>query len=368
MSLVASHDLSVLKKHVACFFALFTAPGNTRKYVFGRNVYARAVVERFAVDGVIDDYAAEISFYGVPIVRSDALCADDLVLVAAGGRPLTARASVARTSAIQLDYFSFQKYAAPQLPEPVFNEGFSEHFHANQERFEAIHARLEDALSKDLFRRLVNFRLTQDLWFLEGLRDAQAQQYFESFLDLREVGETFLDVGAFDGYTSLEFARRFPGYERILAFEPEPSNAQSCRSALSAHTNTVVLPFGLSDIADSLHMTAAGSGSVISEEGDTVIRVEKLDELLPLDVKPTFIKFDIEGGELQALRGARMTIGKHRPKLAISVYHRTSDFWQIPEEVLSVFPHYRIYMRHYTESIYETVMFFVPRNDRANEA
>jgi FkbM family methyltransferase len=361
MSLVAPYDPSTLMRQAVRFHERFTAPGASRRYVFGRNVYARALVERFAVDGVVDDHARETSFHGVPVVRSDVLGAGDLVLVASGGKPLTARTAVARTGALQLDYFAFQKHAAPELPELVFNEGFAACFQAERGRFEAIHDRLEDARSRELFARLVNFRLTHDLQFLEGLRDTQAQQYFEDFLGLREAGEIFLDVGAFDGYTSLEFARRFPGYAGILAFEPELANVDVCRAALAAHANTVVLPFGLADAAATLRMAAAGSSSAISATGETTIRVERLDDVLPADVVPTFIKLDIEGAERQALRGARETIGRHRPTLAVSVYHGPSDFWRIPADILTLCPFYRVYLRHYTESIYETVMFFVPR-------
>ena len=73
---------------------------------------------------------------------------------------------------------------------------------------------------------------------------------------------------------------------------------------------------------------------------------------------------DIEGEERRAIAGAAGIIGKHRPKAAISVYHRAGDFWRIPKQLLSIYPRFDVYLRHYTESIYETVMFFVPRDPR----
>ena len=69
---------------------------------------------------------------------------------------------------------------------------------------------------------------------------------------------------------------------------------------------------------------------------------------------------DIEGAELAALGGAQKTILRDKPRLAISVYHRPSDIWTIPRKLLSIHPDYKIYLRHYTESVYETVMFFIP--------
>jgi len=61
--------------------------------------------------------------------------------------------------------------------------------------------------------------------------------------------------------------------------------------------------------------------------------------------------------------GGEKTIINNHPKIAISVYHKSSDFWKIPEQTLRIRSDYKIYLRHYTESIYETVMFFIPNKE-----
>ena len=71
----------------------------------------------------------------------------------------------------------------------------------------------------------------------------------------------------------------------------------------------------------------------------------------------TFIKMDIEGSELSALKGGGGTIRKYRPKLAICTYHKPEDMWEIPEYVLSLHEDYRLYFRHYNYSRTETVMY-----------
>ena len=70
-----------------------------------------------------------------------------------------------------------------------------------------------------------------------------------------------------------------------------------------------------------------------------------------------FIKMDIEGAELSALRGAKQTIQRHKPKLAISVYHRLTDFFEVPEFLDSLGCGYRYFLRHYTIHAEETVLF-----------
>ena len=70
---------------------------------------------------------------------------------------------------------------------------------------------------------------------------------------------------------------------------------------------------------------------------------------------------DIEGSELNALAGAHQTILDHHPRLAIAAYHGADQLWQIHRAVFDIRNDYDIYIRHYTESIYETIMFFVPK-------
>ena len=89
------------------------------------------------------------------------------------------------------------------------------------------------------------------------------------------------------------------------------------------------------------------------------MHIEKLDSFQIDDL--TFLKMDIEGAELGALDGARDTIARCKPRLAICVYHNPSDMWQIPQKILSIHRGYDLYLRHYTEGVTETVMFFIPK-------
>ena len=84
--------------------------------------------------------------------------------------------------------------------------------------------------------------------------------------------------------------------------------------------------------------------------------VVSIDDMVG-DDKVTFIKMDIEGAEMEALEGAKQTIERNRPKLAISIYHKEEDLWEIPFYILSKYPWYKIYMRHYTLTTNETVLY-----------
>ena len=85
-----------------------------------------------------------------------------------------------------------------------------------------------------------------------------------------------------------------------------------------------------------------GRGNRIEEGKGTLIR--SIDSIL--DGKSVdFIKLDIEGEEEKALEGGRETICRFEPKLLISVYHRTSDYWIILRKVFSIRDDYKVYMR-----------------------
>lgn len=74
----------------------------------------------------------------------------------------------------------------------------------------------------------------------------------------------------------------------------------------------------------------------------------------------TYIKMDIEGAEAAALYGAKDTIARMHPRLAVSIYHKPEDIYELPEIILGYYPHYRLYLRHYSFSYYDTVLYAIP--------
>jgi len=66
---------------------------------------------------------------------------------------------------------------------------------------------------------------------------------------------------------------------------------------------------------------------------------------------------DVEGAEREALKGSEETIRKHRPRLAISIYHKPDDILKIPEYLLDLIPDYQFAIRHYSSNQTETVLY-----------
>lgn len=336
----------------------FLDPKN-KKYVFGKNQYALSISKNIEVEGFVDDFTSDTSFDGKPIINTECLPLNTIVVSAVTlGRPLTVKQKLDAIGIRNLDYYSLCKYSNLNLDPVLFIDKFNEEFKKRKNKFLKIYDLLNDQVSKNTFENLINFRLNSDISFMEGYTDRQFEQYFEDFYDF-DQNEVFVDVGGFDGITSLEFAKRCPTYKSIHIFEPDQVNLSKARENLKSKNNVKFYEMGLSNKKDILKFSSNGSSSKITNDGNISISVDKLDSLLNEPV--TFIKMDIEGGEGNAIDGASTLILKHHPKLAICVYHKVDDFWKIPEQVFAIREDYDIYLRHYTEGFTETVMFFIPR-------
>jgi hypothetical protein len=90
-----------------------------------------------------------------------------------------------------------------------------------------------------------------------------------------------------------------------------------------------------------------------------VVQTATIDEMVRSGIieKVDFIKMDIEGAEVEALKSTVETIKKFRPKLALCLYHRESDFQTIPEFIHSLNLGYKFYFNHYTMHEGESVLF-----------
>ena len=78
-------------------------------------------------------------------------------------------------------------------------------------------------------------------------------------------------------------------------------------------------------------------------------------------VDATFIKMDIEGSEMNALKGAIKTIKRNHPLLAICIYHRNEDMLDIPEWILGLGLDYKYYVRQHFCLPTDTVFYAIPR-------
>ena len=193
-----------------------------------------------------------------------------------------------------------------------------------------------------------------------------AEQYFDSEIIVPKLteNEIFVDAGCCNCYTDFRFTEFTNNkYKKIIAFEPSPKQYLECIEKSRDIQNISIHNSGLWNENTFLSFDdtcTIGGTHIIDYAGAnaTQVKLVKLDDVLDGE-EATFIKMDIEGAELNALKGAEQTIIKYRPKLAICVYHKPEDIFEIPSYLLSLHSDYNLYFRHYSFWHGETVLYAV---------
>jgi len=173
--------------------------------------------------------------------------------------------------------------------------------------------------------------------------------------------EVFVDCGAYDGDTIAEF-RLATGDEflELIAFEPDPENFAALKSAVNGDPRVKLYPYATGARRETARLTIGGTGSRVSQAGTCDVELITLDEALDR-TKPTYIKMDIEGSEPDALLGARRTLSRNRPKMAVCVYHAPDHLWKIPLLLNEFLPDSRFTMRTYCGDGFDCVCYCLPR-------
>jgi hypothetical protein len=110
------------------------------------------------------------------------------------------------------------------------------------------------------------------------------------------------------------------------------------------------------------HENLSASKVVNNQSSNLEVECITLDEFKKYNsTKVDFIKFDIEGAELEALKGGIETIINDRPQLAVSIYHSPEDFIEIPVFLMRNLENYKFYIGHYSTGVFETVLYCTPR-------
>jgi len=257
--------------------------------------------------------------------------------------------------------FAALQAMAPDLFAPhMFYDGLLDDLWANREQIVQLNERLTDDRSRDVLNAVLGFRQTLDPALLRPVLDDD-DLYAPKGLFAFSEREIYVEGGSYDGDTIRTFIKHVGGrFEHVYAFEPDPVTFEKLRSNFSTEPRVEPINFGLHREKGVLRFrNDASRGAIFTGDGDIQMPVTTLDETLA-GRPASYIKMNIEGAEIDALRGAEQTIRKYRPKLALSVYHRPADLWQIPQLVQEISPDYRLHLRQHDGGIIETVLYALP--------
>lgn len=197
------------------------------------------------------------------------------------------------------------------------------------------------------------------------------QQYME--IARLEPGDVMVNCGVSNGWELPFFLEALKGEGRILNFDPQIIYHGTGYGAMIGAFGPIVEDHRiiLGDTDGEVLLPQVFAGMVRSDDaarhdgrddGKVAFASRSLDSLMAegLADRVDFIKMDVEGGEAHILKGAMGTIRKHRPKLAVAIYHEPDHFWDYPCLLLDALTDYRFYIRQYGYSRFETLLYAIP--------
>jgi FkbM family methyltransferase len=252
---------------------------------------------------------------------------------------------------------------APDMPVAYGDSGEShnrleiytpEYIAENQAKLDKTRKLLADEKSRLVFDRWLEYRLSGKIDILDSVASPR-----EELLSLLKLGqeEFFVDAGAFKGDTIEEFLKAVgqdkspetPRFKKIIAIEPDAKNYTLLRRKFYAYGSGIFRSINAVawDKDETVKFNAkTGRGGGVNATGGRQVDIAGVTvDTLVEGNKPTYIKIDVEGAERKVLQGARASITKHRPKMLVSLYHRSEDMFELPLLIHSFNPRYKLYLR-----------------------
>ena len=299
--------------------------------------YGIEIADFFASDGFVRGH----SFHGKTVLSYSA------VKEKYGAENIIVLISFASSLPDVLDLFdkvdSDCETYAPDVPvcgDSLFNMEF---FNTHKREIEASRALLADELSRDIFDRVILYKLTGKISYL---REAVSERD-ETFALIGDI-RVAADLGAYNGDTARELIKRYPSIEKIYALEPDRRNFKKLSEYASTLTDAEIIPINAAAWHETATLTFADSGSrnsgAFAKGKQTEVSALSLDGVLN-GASVDYIKYDVEGAEREAVEGSAATIRAYAPRLSVSVYHRSEDIFAMPLQISALNPDYKFYLR-----------------------
>ena len=246
-----------------------------------------------------------------------------------------------------------------RMPQDLEDTGF-QYYISHREPIESIFDILEDDDSREVYVRCMQTHLSRkpvsipmcdrkEQYTPKGIRLSRGySRFIYCGVSVDEMARVFKEIGKID---------------ELVCFEPDPNQFRLSADYLETHheqlaNRVTAIPCALfsQDGIKAFTYSDTSFGSRIMSTGKSWIQAVTIDHVLH-GFDPTYIIMDVEGAELEALKGAEKTIRASRPDLAICLYHAPHHLWEIPLYLYGLGLGYRFYMRNYTSFTGETVLY-----------
>ena len=245
---------------------------------------------------------------------------------------------------------------------------------ARAEEFVATEPLLYDVESAESLYAFLVYHLDSDREpLVTGNRSGDSTYFHNGLFDL-SADEVYVDCGSYDGDSVRNFVHATrTHFQRVHAFEPDPANFDRMQKWLARQSGF--------DFARriTLHQAAVGdtNGSITFNgtggEGACIPLVGEHDERLvgvkegitvpavrlddAVSDRITLLKLDVEGHELDILRGATGHLKSDHPRIAACAYHLPTDLIDLPRFMAGLNAGYRLALRHHSNTRYDSVLY-----------
>ena len=318
--------------------------------VYGMGNGADKLIDRFDKYGItISDFFASDGFvrghffHGMRVKSFSEIkeTYEDFVIV------LSFASNRAEVIEMLADIDSKHEMYVPDMPvagEEYFDREF---YNTHYEEIASAYNLFEDQDSKNAYANIINYKLTGKMKYLMDAYSEKDELYAE--LNRVEI-KSYIDAGAYNGDTAKEAIEYFPHLCEIIAIEPDPKNYKKLTKfsdTVTSHKISAVNAAVWSEVGGGEFLASGNRNSSVSstasyQHKDTEVNLISIDSL---NASPDYIKYDVEGAELDALIGSKNTVISHKPTMLVSLYHRSRDIFEIPNYIGREYPFYRMELR-----------------------
>lgn len=221
-------------------------------------------------------------------------------------------------------------------------------------------------LHLDLKNDAITLRFTDTDFLRRNFPGHTDRQYLDFIIP--DSIQVVVQAGVFNGMDILNLAQLAPHFQKAYGFEPSgdvyflpPLKELALKGTFVHetlalwHKNTTLAFFPSqagSFVSDSVP-PASDAGTVQAITLDEYCANHEVNRV-------DFICCDIEGAEINFLRGAEKTIVQNRPQMAISIYHSKKQFLEVPIFFRDRLENYTFKLGHYGKDLNETTLYAIP--------
>lgn len=276
-----------------------------------------------------------------------------------------------------LDNLSINNVFYMNVIENEFLKAISSELYDSMGKITEVCKLLNDALSMKIYKEVIHRRICGCVTGYSDLKVMGEVQYIFPPALFSKPGGVIIDCGGYTG-DSIERFRSVLGFgciDKMYTFEALPENLNLLNNLKDSYgkdgNKICIIPAAVSGKTGTVTFTETEkkgashiAGKKISDKytkkkpvSQIDVRCVSIDETIPNGETVRYIKMDIEGSEYDALIGAKKTIRREKPGLAISIYHNAEDYYRLALLIKRFVPEYKLAVRHHKDKHQDTVLY-----------